>query len=322
MTTMRARFIRNVSIAVVAVVTVGDAASVGAQQPAFKSAVDLVPLTVTVTDAKGKYIPNLTGNDFQVYEDGVEQPLAFFASGDVPVDVALMLDTSRSMAIDLPLVRSAAIGLVRTLRADDRAAIISMNGSADIRHGFTSDRAEAERAIQGLSAAGDTALYDGLYVALREFERARKATAQVRRQALVLLSDGLDTSSHLGFDDVLDLARRSAVNIYVIALRGSLAQVPRNEQDAAILQADYALNTVTRASGGRFFLPKTTRDLSGIYAAIAQELFSQYELGYMPVRAVSDGGFRRLAVRVRSQTNVLARTRSGYYASSRATTGM
>jgi hypothetical protein len=120
---------------------------------------------------------------------------------------------------------------------------------------------------------------------------------------------------------VLETARRSAVNIYVIALRGPLRQVPRHEQDGAILQADYALNTVTGASGGRLFLPKATRDLSGIYTAIAQELFNQYELGYMPLRAVSDRGFRRLAVRVRSQPNVLARTRSGYYASSRATTG-
>jgi len=121
---------------------------------------------------------------------------------------------------------------------------------------------------------------------------------------------------------VLDLARRATVNIYVIVLRGSLAQVPRNQQDGAILQGEYALNTVTRESGGRLFLPKTARDLSEIYTAIAQELFSQYELGYMPVRGVSDGGFRRLAVRVRSQTNILARTRSGYYASSLTTTGM
>ena len=179
-----------------------------------------------------------------------------------------------------------------------------------------------ERAIRSLSASGETALYDGLYVVLKEFERERRVSTEVRRQALVLLSDGLDNRSRLAFDDVLDYARRVAVNIYVIALRGALAQVPRNEQDAAVLRADYALNTVTRESGGRLFFPKMARDLSGIYTAIAQELFSQYELGYMPVRSVSDGGFRRVAVRVRPETNALARTRSGYYAPSRATPGM
>jgi len=179
-----------------------------------------------------------------------------------------------------------------------------------------------ERAIRSLSASGETALYDGLYVVLKEFERERRVSTEVRRQALVLLSDGLDNRSRLAFDDVLDYARRVAVNIYVIALRGALAQVPRNEQDAAVLRADYALNTVTRESGGRLFFPKMARDLAGIYTAIAQELFSQYELGYMPVRSVSDGGFRRVAVRVRPETNALARTRSGYYAPSRATPGM
>ena len=150
-----------------------------------------------------------------------------------------------------------------------------------------------ERAIRSLSASGETALYDGLYVVLKEFERERRVSTEVRRQALVLLSDGLDNRSRLAFDDVLDYARRVAVNIYVIALRGALAQVPRNEQDAAVLRADYALNTVTRESGGRLFFPKMARDLAGIYTAIAQELFSQYELGYMPVRSVSDGGLTR-----------------------------
>jgi len=174
---------------IVGALALSKAPAANAQSPIFKSGIDIVPLTVTVTDRVGKYVTGLTRSNFKVFEDGVEQPLAFFASDDVPLDVALVLDTSSSMAIDLPLVQSAAIGLVRTLRADDRAAIVSMNGSADIRRWFTSDRAQAERAIQGLSAAGETAMYDGLYVVIREFERARKATTQVRRQALVLLSD-------------------------------------------------------------------------------------------------------------------------------------
>jgi len=319
---MHVRPFRGAGFVVSAVVTLSGAATIGAQRPAFKSGVDLVPLTVTVTDPKGKYVTGLCGSDFQVYEDGVEQPVAFFASDDVPIDVALVLDTSGSMGLDLPLVRTAAIGLVRRLRATDRAAVVNVKESASIPQPFTSDRALTERAIQSLSASGDTALYEGVYVVLKEFERERKATTQVRRQALVLLSDGLDNRSRLGFDDVLDYARRVAVNIYVIALRGALAQVPRHEQNGAILRADYMLNTVTRESGGRLFSPKTARDLAGMYTAIAQELFSQYELGYMPVRSARDGVFRRVAVRVRPETNALARTRSGYYEASMATPGM
>lgn len=319
---MRFGLFRSVPFVFFAIVTFGGSVTIDAQRPAFKSGVEMVPLTVTVTDTNGKYVAGLCGSDFQVYEDGVEQPVAFFASDEVPIDVALVLDTSSSMGVDLPLVKTAAIGLVRRLRPTDRAAIVSVTQTAGIPQSFTSERELIERGIRSLSASGETALYDGLYVVLKEFERERRVSTEVRRQALVLLSDGLDNRSRLAFDDVLDYARRVAVNIYVIALRGALAQVPRNEQDAAVLRADYALNTVTRESGGRLFFPKMARDLAGIYTAIAQELFSQYELGYMPVRSVSDGGFRRVAVRVRPETNALARTRSGYYAPSRATPGM
>jgi Ca-activated chloride channel family protein len=303
------------ALSVVVAVTVVGTATIDAQGPVFRSGVDMVPLTVTVTDTSGKYVSGLTGGDFEVFEDGVQQSLSFFASEEVPLDVALLTDTSASMGIDLPLVKSAAVGLVRKLRANDRAAVVNVKGSASIPQPFTGDRDAIERAIHGLSASGDTSLYDGVYVILKELERERKTAVHVRRQALVLLSDGLDNRSRLAFEDVLDLARRVDVNIYVIALRTALTNVPRAQVDAAVLQADYALNTVTRESGGRLFCPKTVRDLSGIYTAIAQELFSQYELGYMPARSVGDGSFRRVAVRLRPQTNALARTRTGYYAS-------
>jgi len=319
---MHFRSIRNIATVLMAVVSIGYTTTTRAQQPTFKSGVDMVPLTVTVTDTSGKYVTGLTGSDFQVYEDGVEQPLAFFASDEVPIDVALVLDTSGSMVFDLPLVQSAATGLVRRLRAVDRAAVVDVKQSARIPQPFTSDRASIETAIHSLTASGDTALYDGLYVALKEFEHERKLAADVRRQTLVLLSDGLDNNSHVVFDDVLDFARRIDVNIYVIALRSALADVPRRQQDSTILHADYALNTLTRESGGRVFVPKSARDLSAIYSAIAQELSSQYELGYLPQRSVVEEGFRRVAVRVRPQTDAVARTRSGYYATSRTRTGL
>jgi Ca-activated chloride channel homolog len=288
-------------------------APVNAQSLTFKSGVDMVPLTVTVTDTTGRYITGLTGHDFTVFEDGVEQPLSFFASEDVPVDVALVLDTSSSMRADLPLVQSAATGLVRKLRAADRGAVFDVKESAAIQQPFTSDRALIERSICALSTSGSTALFDGLYVVLKEFERERRATRQVRRQVLVVLSDGLDNRSRLAFEDVMDVARRARVSIYVIALRGDVAVRPRKELDGSILQAEYTMGAVARESGGRPFFPKSARELSAIYTAIAQELANQYELGYTPARP-GDGAFRRVAVRVPTSTNALARTRSGYYA--------
>ena len=287
-------------------------ARVEAQSATFRSGVDMVPLTVTVTDATGKYVTGLTGNDFTVFEDGVEQSLSFFASQDVPVDVALVLDTSGSMRPDLPLVQSAASGLVRTLRASDRGAIVEVREAARIPQPFTSDRALIERSLRALSTAGSTALYDGIYVVLKEFERERAASLQIRRQVVVLLSDGIDTRSHLAFEDVIALARRVGVNIYAIALRGNMA--PRDQRDTVVLRAEYTMGAVARESGGRSFFPTTARDLPAIYQAIAQELASQYELGYMPARPGGDGAFRRVMVRVPPRTSALARTRSGYYA--------
>ena len=183
-------------------------APLSAQGPTFKTGVAMVPLTVTVTDTNGKHVTGLTGDDFKVFEDGVEQPLSFFACDEVPVNVALVVDTSGSMRADLPLVQAAALGLVGSLRASDRGAVVTVRENAGIPQPFTSDQALIERAIRGLSMSGATALYDGLYVVLKEFERERRAAVQVRRQALVVLSDGLDNRSRLGFDDVIDFARR------------------------------------------------------------------------------------------------------------------
>ena len=294
---------------------------VNAQSVPFKSGIDMVPLTVTVTDPTGKHVRGLTAEDFTVFEDGVRQSVAFFAGDEVPVDLALVLDTSDSMRADLSLVQSAASGLVGKLGPADRGAVVEVNDRAAIPQGFTSDRAKIEAAIHRLSTSGSTALYDGLYIVLKEFERERRATRDVRRQVLVLLSDGLDNNSHLSFEHVMDLARRVGVNIYVIVLRRGVAGVPRAELDGSVLKADYMMGTVARESGGRTFFPKSPRDLPAIYRAIAQELVSQYELGYTPMRPVGDGAFRRVMVHVRPQTNALARTRSGYYAV-RTKTGM
>jgi Ca-activated chloride channel family protein len=191
---------------------------------------------------------------------------------------------------------------------------VDVKDSISIAQELTSDRDSIARAIRGVSAGGETAVYDAVYVILRQLERERRTAAQVRRQAIVLLTDGIDTRSRVTLEDVLDVARRGNVSVYVVTLKSALAQTPRSEQPSGVLQSDYALNTVTRESGGRLFAPKTARDLPAIYTAIAEELFSQYDLAYMPLRAVGNGDFRRVVVRLRPQTNALARTRTGYIA--------
>jgi Ca-activated chloride channel homolog len=180
---------------------------------------------------------------------------------------------------------------------------------------WTSDHAQIEAAIRAVTASGSTALYDGIYVMLREFERARRENPEIRRQVLIVLSDGLDTTSHLPIDEVMELALRVGVNIYAISLQGSATLAPRSQQPHTVLQAEYAMRAVARDAGGRSFFPKTAIELPAIYATIAQELASQYELGYVPLKPGGDGAFRRVFVRLAPPTIALARTRSGYYAS-------
>ena len=304
----------HVTAAFVVATIVGTIDSAIVHSQTFKSGIDMVPLTVTVTDKSGKYVRGLSGDNFVILEDGVQQPLSFFASSDIPVDVALVIDTSASMRGDLPLVKAAATGLVRALGPDDRGAVVSVNDRAGIPQPFTNDRGMVEQAVRALTTTGSTALYDGLYVVLKEFQRERRNVPQVRRQTLVLLSDGLDNKSRLAFDDVLQLARSANVNVYVIALKGQPPIVSRAQADGLLMNAEYAMNTVARDTGGRIFFPKNISELAGIYQAIAKELESQYELGYMPVRAGGDGAFRHVSVHLESVENARARTRRGYYA--------
>jgi Ca-activated chloride channel family protein len=296
----------------VAIVVLPGRSALVAQNVPFKSGVELVPLTVTVTDNAGNYIKDLAGNDFAVFENGIQQSLSFFAMDNVPVDVALVLDTSGSMKQDLTLVQMAAVGLVHALRRGDRGAVVEVKQFASVPQPLTDDLTKVEAAIQSLSPSGATALYDTLYVVLKEFDRQRRATTDVRRQVLVLLSDGLDNRSHITFEDVTDLARRGNVGIYAIALRGDVPRQPRFDLDQQTLNAEYTMGAVSRDSGGRSFFPKSSRELPGVYGAIARELANQYELGYSPLKPGGDGAFRRVLVNV-ARTNVIARTRDGYY---------
>jgi Ca-activated chloride channel family protein len=216
------------------------------------------------------------------------------------------------MGTDLPLLRHAAKGLVRALREGDRAAVVAVNTSVTFPRRFTADHESVEAAIDALATSGLTAIYDALYIALKEFARERRQRSEVRRQVLVLLSDGLDNASHVSADDVEDQARRAGVSIYVIALKGtSLSGAPR---DLEARRAGYAMRAIALDSGGWIFYPTNAAELPDIYGAIARELASQYELGYVPTKPGGDGAFRRITVRVLPPRSAVARTRSGYYA--------
>ena len=192
-----------------------------AQEPSSRMGVDIVALTVTVTNAAGQFVRGLTARDLVVDDDGLEQPIALFGSEEVPLDVAFVLDTSGSTGSDLPLVKKAALALVSLLRAGDRAAVFEVKTTIGVAARLTADRNAIAVAVDRLYASGSSSIYDGVNAALREFERERRTSREMRRQALVLLSDGFDNSSEVRFRDVAQLARRLDVTIYSVSLRSA-----------------------------------------------------------------------------------------------------
>jgi Ca-activated chloride channel family protein len=283
--------------------------------PVFKGGVDLVALNVTVTDPKQKYVTGLGERDFAVYEDGVQQDLSFFAVSRVPLDLAILLDASASMGDKIALVQEAAVGFVHTLRPGDRGSVIQFQDKVEVLQQSTEDVASLTSAIQSTHARGATTLYNALYVALKEFARQAVASKEVRRQSIVVLSDGEDTASLISFEDVLDVAKRSGVSIFTISLKSkAAAQKIENDGHRYFSQADYAMKSLAQDTGGRTFFPLQLKELNDVYGSIAEELANQYSIGYMSKNPRHDGGFRRVVVRILSRPDVRSRTRLGYFA--------
>jgi len=281
----------------------------------FRSGVDLVPLNVVVTDTRQKFVSGLTAQDFAVFEDGVQQDVSFFSASHVPLDLAILLDTSASMTDKMASVQEAATGFASSLREGDRAMVVDIKDATRILQPLTSDLAAATSAIKSTAAKGGTGLYNGLYLTLKELVKERRNATDVRRQAIVVLSDGDDTTSLITFDDVMDTAKRSGIAIYTITLRSQWTlQESAQSGRRFFSEPEYAMKALAQETGARSFFPTAIAELNGVYGSIADELASEYALGYTPKNPKQDGAFRRIIVRVMERPGVRTRTRSGYMA--------
>jgi len=282
----------------------------------FRSAVDLVTLNVTITDTRNRQVTGLGRDDFLVLENGVPQPVSFFAAADVPLEVTLLVDASSSMSAKMPFVKKAAEGFIKSLRPSDRASVVGFTTRVRVLQPLTSDPAALMAAINGTAAAGDTALYSAVYVTLHELTSTRQVATEVRRRAVIVLTDGQDTASPIQFDDLLDLARRAGIAIYPISIldESEVAKLAGYGGRRFLYGPDYALKTLARDTGGQAFFPTELTDLDGVYKAVAQELSLQYAIGYVPTTGLADGGYRSLLVRVPTHPELKSRTRTGYFA--------
>ena len=254
---------------------------------------------------------DLNAEDFAVFEDGVKQDVTFFNRTNMPIALALLIDTSASMENKLPTAQEAAIGFAKKLRQQDLAEVVDFDSRVVVLQSFSNSLGELEQAIRRTSAGGSTSLYNAVYIALKDLKKVvAKSSEEIRRQAIVVLSDGEDTSSLLPFEEVLDLAKRSETAIYSIGLR---AGEGTGVSAKGFKEAEFVMRQFSQETGGRSFFPTQIGDLEGIYGQISDELSSQYTVGYTSKNPKRDGTWRRVVVRA-TRPNLTARTKLGYFA--------
>jgi Ca-activated chloride channel family protein len=293
-----------------------------------------------VSDRSGRYIPKLNRRDFNLYEDGVEQEIATFASEEVAFNVVLLLDMSPSVSGSVEAIQDACIAFVRQMRPQDRLMVISFDRRIRYLTGFTNDPRELEHAIRSTRTGSGTSVYEAVYDAV-----GRRLRDVEGRKALILFSDGEDTtSSSASHDDAVEMVRESDVLVYGLrfpkedyAFRmidpNHFPQIaipwplPRRRSDLGTQttpapgsqgqrrrgRGDFMADVAT-AGGGPVYDAQDVRDFSRLANQIAEELRHIYAISYYPTNKLSNGGYREVRVRVKGNDNLAVRHRKGYSA--------
>ena len=285
----------------------GDAPG-GQQAGVFRSGAKMVPIYATVTDTQGALVPNLTREDFEILDNNVRQELVVFENQTQPITAIVMLDSSGSMTNSLKLVYAGAEQFLIRLLPQDKAQVGAFNDKVEFSGSFTSDRDELVAALRELDFGNPTRLYDAIDQSLD-----RLAAIEGRR-VIVVLTDGDDNSSKVGQGDVLGRALADEVMIYGIGLESDYFDGMRRVRT----NPDRVVRKLAEETGGGYYLLKATADLNSTFTRIAQELHSQYVLGFSP--AVLDGKVHKLTVNVK-RPGMKARARKSYVASSDAAPG-
>jgi Ca-activated chloride channel family protein len=274
-----------------------------AQQPTFRAGTQLVSVFTTVTDAQKRLVPDLQQSDFEVLDNDKPQSLTYFQNETQPITVVVMLDTSGSMTLTLDLLRAAAEQFVLRLLPADKAKAGAFNDKIQIKGTqFINDRDQLVTDIKDLDYGNGTRLWDALAVSEDELKGVDG------RKVILVFTDGDDTESHnASLGKVIDRARVEEVMIYAIGLESQYF----NGQRMVRSKPDSGLRKVADETGGGYFELSKTADLAPTFTRVAQELHSQYVLGFAPT--VLDGKVHKLAVRVK-QTGMTARARRSYLA--------
>lgn len=272
----------------------------------YRVNVDLVNLLCSAWDKNtNAFVTNLAKEDFTIYEDSQKQEIKnFIRETNLPVTIALLVDTSESVAPKLKFEQDAAISFFQNvLRDQDRAMILSFDSGVSLVQDFTNDPNKLAKQIRTLRAAGGTALYDAIYLTCDE-----KLIREMGRKAIVILSDGDDTASRLAFEPALEMAIRAETIIFSISVnRGGFFGVGSDKA------GDKTLKRLAEETGGQALSPFKVEDLEDSFRQINQELRSQYSIGYLSNNNRRDGAYRKIEIKV-AEKGLKLNYRKGYYA--------
>lgn len=273
--------------------------------------VDLALVNVTVTDPYNRLVTGLEPDNFRVFENNVEQEIQYFSSEDVPISIGVIFDLSGSMADKVGKAKEAALQFFKTANPQDEFFLVGFNDRAEVVSTFTNSVEDLQTSILSAAAKGRTALFDGIYLGLREMRAARNA-----KRALLIISDGGDNNSRYSEKDVKKLVREADTQLYSIGIFDSFEYRSRTPEE---LNGPSLLTEVTELTGGRAFAVQNVDELPDIATKIGSELRNQYVLGYRPSNKSHDARWRKIKVKMRAPKglpplSIYAKT--GYYAPS------
>jgi Ca-activated chloride channel family protein len=279
-----------------------------AQEPTFRSGIDLVSFGVTVSDRRGNFITDLTADDFEIVEEGRRQAITSFARGDVDASgpelhIGLLFDTSGSMGEDIKLSRSAAVKFLNTLSDARDITLVDFDTEVRVAKYGQRDFPRLVERIRGRKPDGFTALYDALGVYLDG------AAEDEGRTILVIYTDGGDTRSTINLGDVMKLIRASDVTIYTVGFLEHQSSQTRVAQRASLFQ-------IADATGGQAFFPTTMKDVEMAYDKVVAQIRAQYSLGYSSTNTKQDGQWRKVEIKLKRSDlkDVRIQSRKGYFA--------
>ena len=265
-----------------------------------------VNMLFTVTDKKGRFITDLNKDDFEVIENKKKQAIQeFTAESDLPLRLAILVDTSSSIRDRFKFEQEAAIEFITSVvhAGVDKAMVVSFDSSAELISDLIDDNEKLSTAIRDLRPGGGTAFYDAIYFACRDKLQQDQPKHKFRR-AMVILTDGEDNQSRYTRDQALEMAQKADVVIYVVS-----TNVSHTETDG-----DKVVRYLAQETGGRAFFPFKVEDLEQSFENIANELRHQYNIFYRPEPLKTDGMYHTVELRVKDRPGLVVRARKGYYA--------